>query len=112
MQGEREADWHLALGEPLDPRTQPTVEIAVRRWVIPMSGSRRHASSTASRFIGSPIPMNAVVDGIEPPEVERLVDDLSRGQVAPELHLPVAQNVQVRGQPDCDETQIDRRPSR
>ena len=50
----------------------------MRRWVIPMSGSRRHASSTASRFIiGSPIPMHAVVDGIEPPEVERLVDDLA-----------------------------------
>ena len=25
---------------------------------------------------------------------------------------PVAQNVQVSGQPDCDDTQIDRRPSR
>ena len=25
---------------------------------------------------------------------------------------PVAQNVHVSGQPDCDETQIERRPSR
>jgi hypothetical protein len=26
--------------------------------------------------------------------------------------FPVAQNVQVRGQPDCDEMQTERRPSR
>ena len=41
------------------PGTQPTVEIVVRRWVMPTSGSRRAAASTWSRFIiGSPIPMN------------------------------------------------------
>ncbi len=40
------------------PGIQPTVEIAVRRWVIPIAGSRSHAASTASRFIiGSPMPM-------------------------------------------------------
>ena len=31
---------------------------------------------------------DAVVDGLEPPEVERLVEDLGRGQVAAEPHLP------------------------
>ena len=41
------------------PGIQPTVEIAVRRWVIPRSGSRSQAASTLSRFIiGSPMPMN------------------------------------------------------
>ena len=29
-----------------------------------------------------------VIDGLEPPEVQRLVEDLPRGQVAPEAHLP------------------------
>ena len=53
-----------------------------------------------------------VVDRLDAAEVERLVEDLARGQVAAELHRPVAQNVQVSGQPDCDETQTERRPSR
>ena len=62
---------------------------------------------------GSPIPMNtAWFDGLDAAEVERLVEDLRRGQVAAEAHAPVAQNVHVSGQPDCDETQIERRPSR
>ena len=40
------------------PGFQPTVETVVRRWVIPMSGSRRALASTLSRFIiGSPMPM-------------------------------------------------------
>ena len=42
----------------VSPGSQPTVEIVVRRWVTPRSGSRRAASSAASKFsIGSPIPM-------------------------------------------------------
>ena len=41
------------------PGIQPIVEIAVWRLLIPTSGSRAHASSTASMFIiGSPMPMN------------------------------------------------------
>ena len=41
------------------PGIQPTVEIAVRRGLMPTSGRRSQAASTASRFIsGSPIPMN------------------------------------------------------
>ena len=40
------------------PGIQPTVEIAVRRWVMPRSGRRSQAASTVSRFIiGSPMPM-------------------------------------------------------
>ena len=33
-------------------------------------------------------------------------------RLRPNFILPVAQNVQVSGQPDCEETQIERRPSR
>ena len=72
------------------PGIQPTVEIAVRRWVIPRSGRRSAGASTLSRFIiGSPMPMNTQWStSADPAEVERLVEDLRRGQVAPELHLP------------------------
>ena len=33
-------------------------------------------------------------------------------RLRPKRIAPVAQNVHVSGQPDCDETQIERRPSR
>ena len=33
-------------------------------------------------------------------------------RLRPNFIGPVAQNVQVSGQPDCDETQSERRPSR
>ena len=33
-------------------------------------------------------------------------------RLRPNAIEPVAQNVQVSGQPDCDDTQIERRPSR
>ncbi len=33
-------------------------------------------------------------------------------RLRPNAIEPVAQNVHVSGQPDCDETQIERRPSR
>ena len=33
-------------------------------------------------------------------------------RLRPNRICPVAQKVQVSGQPDCDETQIERRPSR
>ena len=53
-----------------------------------MSGRRSQAASTVSRFIsGSPMPMNtACVDRARAAEVERLVEDLRRGEVAAELH--------------------------
>ena len=53
-----------------------------------------------------------VVERLDAAEVQDLVEDLARGQVAAELHRPVAQNVHVSGQPDCEETQTERRPSR
>ena len=70
------------------PGIQPTVEIAVRRCVIPTSGSRAHAASTLSRFIiGSPMPMKTPWSTrLDAAEVQRLVEDLRRGQVAAELH--------------------------
>ena len=96
------------------PGSQPTVEIVVRRCVIPTSGSRRAASSTASRFIiGSPIPMNT--QWVSGPE-RRKCSAWSRISDAVRFRRkriwPVAQNVQVSGQPDCDEMQSERRPSR
>jgi hypothetical protein len=46
------------------------------------------------------------------PEVERLVEDLRRGQVAAEAHLPGRAEGARERAADCDETQIERRPSR
>ena len=96
------------------PGSQPTVETVVRRWVMPTSGSRRAASSTSSTFIiGSPMPMKtSVVDRLDAAEVQRLVEDLARRvRLRPNFIVPVAQNVQVSGQPDCDDRQSERRPS-
>ena len=44
--------------------------------------------------------------------MERLVEDLGAVRLRPKRMLPVAQNVHVSGQPDCAETQMERRPSR
>ena len=70
------------------PGIQPTVEIVVRRCVIPMSGSRRAAASTSSKLRnGSPIPMKTRwFTGSMPAEVQHLVEDLRRAQVAAEAH--------------------------
>ena len=96
------------------PGTQPTVEMPVRRWVMPTSGSRREAASTWSRFIsGSPMPMNT---RWSTGSMRRKCSTWSRISAAvrlrPNFIFPVAQNVHVSGQPDCEETQIERRPSR
>ena len=96
------------------PGIQPTVEIVVRRWVMPTSGSRRAAARTLSRFIiGSPMPMNT---RWSTGSMRRKCSTWSRISEAvrlrPNFIAPVAQNVQVSGQPDCEETQIERRPSR
>ena len=96
------------------PGRQPTVEIVVRRWVMPTSGSRRALASTLSRFIiGSPMPMyTRWFTG----SMRRKCSTWSRISLAvrlrPNFIAPVAQKVQVSGQPDCEETQIERRPSR
>ena len=81
---------------------------------MPMSGSRRAASITLSRFsIGSPMPMNTAWST---GSMRRKCSAWSRISEAvrlrPNAIWPVAQNVQVSGQPDCDERQSERRPSR
>ncbi len=96
------------------PGTQPTVEIVVRRCVIPTSGSRRAAPSTWSRFIiGSPMPMNT---RWSTGSMRRKCSTWSRisdaVRLRPNFIVPVAQNVQVSGQPDWEDTQTERRPSR
>jgi hypothetical protein len=53
-----------------------------------------------------------VVDGLDAAEVQHLVEDLDAVRLRPNFIVPVAQNVHVSGQPDCEETQIERRPSR
>ena len=85
----------------------------MRRWVIPMSGRRSHAASTFSRFsIGSPMPMNTQWST---GSMRRKCSAWSRISEAVRLRAnriaPVAQNVHVSGQPDCEETQIERRPA-
>ena len=105
----------LALGRAARiPGTQPTVEIAVRRWVMPSVGQplagAEHGVEVHHRLAHAH--EHAVVDGLDAAEVQRLVEDLRGGQVAAERIAPVAQNVHVSGQPDCEETQSERRPSR
>jgi hypothetical protein len=95
------------------PGIQPTVEIAVRRWVMPMLGSRRQAASTWSRFIiGSPMPMKTAWSTAS---MRRKCSAWSRisdaVRLRPNFIAPVAQKVQVSGQPDWEERQSERRPS-
>jgi hypothetical protein len=82
--------------------------------VIPASGSRSHAPSTASSAsIGSPMPMNT---RWSTGSMRRKCSTWSRISLAvrlrPNFIVPVAQNVHVSGQPDCEETQTERRLSR
>ncbi len=96
------------------PGIQPTVEMAVRRWVMPTSGSAAQASSTLSRFIiGSPIPMKTQWSMASIRRKWSAWSTISAAvRLRPNFIVPVAQKVQVSGQPDWDETQIERRPSR
>ncbi len=96
------------------PGTQPTVEIPVRRLVIPTSGRRRHASITASRFIiGSPMPMNTAWSTFSMRRKNSAWSRISEAvKLRPNFIWPVAQKVQVSGQPDCEDRHSERRPSR
>ena len=108
------------------PGIHPTVEIAVWRWPMPRSGRRSQAASTFSMLsIGSPMPMNTQLvtraGPLRPPlcgrsSRRRKWSAWSRISEAVRLRAkrmrPVAQNVHVSGQPDWEETQIERRPSR
>jgi len=96
------------------PGIHPTVDTAVRRCDTPTSGRRAHASSTASTFIsGSPMPMKIT---FEISSERRKCSAWSRisdaVRLRPKRIWPVAQKVHVSGQPDCEETQTELRPSR
>jgi hypothetical protein len=96
------------------PGIQPTVDTPMFEWAIPMSGKRSQAASTLSRFIsGSPMPMKtAWFTG----SLRRKWSAWSRISEAvrlrPKRMVPVAQKVQVNGQPDWLDTHSERRPSR
>jgi hypothetical protein len=96
------------------PGTQPTVEIAVRRAVMPRSGSRSHAASTLSRFIiGSPMPMKTAWSTSVLRRKCRAWSRISLVvRLRPNFMAPVAQKVQVRGQPDWLLRHSELRPSR
>jgi hypothetical protein len=81
---------------------------------MPTSGRRRAASTTASTLnIGSPIPMNTRWLRGSTRRKWRTWSRISEDvRLRPKRICPVAQNVHVNGQPDCDETQTERRPSR
>ena len=70
------------------PGAQPTVEMPVRRWVMPRSGSRRaaaeHGVEVHHRLAHAH--EHEVVERLDAAEVQHLVEDLRRGQVAPEPH--------------------------
>ena len=95
------------------PGSQPTVEIAVRRFVMPRSGSRRQAASTLSRFIiGSPMPMKTQWSTFDMRRKCSAWSTISHAvRLRPNFIAPVAQNVHVSGQPDCEDTQSEWRPS-
>ena len=91
------ATGQMAFGRNLTP-----AEIVVRRGVIPRSGRRRAAASTSSRFsIGSPIPMNtAWPTGSARRKCSAWSRISDAVRLRPNAICPVAQNVQVSGQPD------------
>jgi hypothetical protein len=96
------------------PGIQPTVDTPMLECAIPMSGSRSQAARTLSRFIsGSPMPMNTAWFTAS---LRRKWSAWSRISDAvrfrPKRMVPVAQNVQVSGQPDWLDTHSERRPSR
>ena len=86
----------------------------MRRCVIPTSGSRSAAASTSSKLRnGSPIPMKTRwFTGSSRRKCSTWSRISEARRLRPNFIAPVAQNVHVSGQPDCDETQIERRPSR
>ena len=70
------------------PGAQPTVEMPVRRWVMPRSGRRRAEASTfveVHHRLAHPH-VDEVVERLDAAEVQDLVEDLRGGQVAAELH--------------------------
>jgi hypothetical protein len=81
---------------------------------MPRSGRSFAAVTTASRFsIGSPIPMKTAWFTASMRRKCSAWSRISHGvRFRPKRMAPVAQKVHVSGQPDCDERQSERRPSR
>jgi hypothetical protein len=96
------------------PGIQPTVDTPMLECAIPMSGNRSHAASTLSRFMsGSPMPMNTAWFTASLRRKCRAWSRISEAvRLRPKRIVPVAQKVQVRGQPDWLDTHSERRPSR
>ena len=96
------------------PGIHPTVETPVFECAIPTSGRRSHAARTASRFIsGSPMPMKTAwltASFLLKCSAWSRISEAVR--LRPKRIVPVAQNVQVSGQPDWLDTHSERRPSR
>ncbi|MCW3030841.1 MAG: radical enzyme Cfr family [Solirubrobacterales bacterium] len=103
-----------ATGQMRFARNLTASEIVVRRCVIPTSGSRRAAASTSSRLsIGSPMPMKTAWSTGSTRRKWSAWSRISDAvKLRPNAIWPVAQNVHVSGQPDCDERQSERRTSR
>ncbi len=96
------------------PGIQPTVDTPMLEWAIPTSGKRSQAASTLSRFMsGSPMPMKTAWFTGSLRRKCRAWSRISEAvRLRPKRIVPVAQNVQVRGQPDWLDTHSERRPSR
>jgi len=96
------------------PGIQPTVEMPMFECAIPRSGKRSHAASTLSRFMsGSPMPMKTAwltASFLRKWSAWSRISEAVR--LRPKRIVPVAQNVQVSGQPDWLDTHRERRPSR
>ena len=77
-------------------------------------GQAPQAPSTWSRFIiGSPMPMNTAWSTAPMRRKWSAWSTISEAvRLRPNFICPVAQKVQVSGQPDCEERHSDRRPSR
>ena len=102
------------LGETVDPGDPADGRDRRVAALIPSSGSRSQAARTLSRFIiGSPMPMNtAWSTGPSRRKCSAWSRISDAVRLRPKRIEPVAQNVQVSGQPDCEETHSERRPSR
>ena len=96
------------------PGIQPTVETPMFECAMPMSGKRSHAAKTLSTFMsGSPIPMKTAWFTFSLRRKWRAWSRISDAvRLRPKRMVPVAQNVQVSGQPDWLDTHSERRPSR
>ena len=96
------------------PGIQPTVEIAVLEVATPSLGRRSQAARTLPRFIsGSPMPMKTAWFTGSLRRKCRVWSRISEAvRLRPKRIEPVAQKVQVSGQPDWLDTQSERRPSR